>query len=99
MKSLNVKRAFVAASMVAGVLAVPVATAAPASAASHACTDFVKWGGYKVGPKVKAACKGAAKGAGTPASWINVAACKAIMATLGVRESVANDACRSAAGM
>ncbi|MGW0903703.1 hypothetical protein [Streptomyces sp. NPDC002853] len=99
MKALNVKRLLVAASMVAGVVAVPVAAAAPASATAWDCRAWVKNHGYTVGPKVTKACDAAAKGKGTPSSPFYVGKCKVALMAAGVRESIVSDACRMSAGV
>ncbi|MFI2031466.1 hypothetical protein [Streptomyces buecherae] len=88
MKSLKAKRVLVAASMVMGVVAVPIATAAPASASLVPfCVDVIQDAGYKVGPKVRHACQTGVK---------NQKACEKEFKAIGVNSKTANRACRVA---
>ncbi len=70
----------------AGVL--PIVVTAPAEASPKDCASFLAGAGYKVGPKVRAACS-ATMGLGTP----DIATCLARLGSLGVRVDLAQEAC------
>ncbi|WP_432139922.1 MULTISPECIES: hypothetical protein [unclassified Streptomyces] len=53
----RLKRALVAASVVAAAGVLPMVSAAPASAAPSTCVNYIASKGYLVGPKVRAACQ------------------------------------------
>lgn len=69
------------------VLAVPLATASPASATTAQCKDYLKREGYNVGPKVTSACKRGASG------WHGNPFCQLRLTNIGVRSDHAVRAC------
>ncbi|MGW6062492.1 hypothetical protein [Streptomyces sp. NPDC055189] len=91
MKSLNVKRVLVAASMVAAAAVVPVVTATPASATPVDCMNYLERFDYNVGAKSRAACKN-----GDSGSSVIRQSCPITLVTLGVKSNIAATACRAA---
>ncbi len=79
----------VTAGLLVSAVAIPVATAAPADATAKSCRSYLQSKGYIVGPKVKNICKE------TNSGW-EVGPCIVALHDLGVKESLAEKACRKA---
>ncbi|TGB08117.1 hypothetical protein [Streptomyces sp. MZ04] len=90
-KSLNVKRVLVAASIAAAAAVVPIVTAAPASATPLECINYLEHQGYPVGPKVINSCKN-----GDSGSVVIRQSCPVTLVSFGVKSNHAATACRAA---
>ncbi|WP_405409868.1 hypothetical protein [Streptomyces decoyicus] len=90
----NAIRRFAAAT---GVLvaagALPIVATAPAQATTKQCTSFIAEGGYKVGPKVRAACKMTGEG-GFIERNNNIPFCQISLTMLKVKPVIAERACQ-----
>ncbi|PBC82404.1 hypothetical protein SAMN05428945_3014 [Streptomyces sp. 2224.1] len=73
--------------------ALPIVATAPAQATTKQCTSFLAEGGYKVGPKVRAACKMTGEG-GLIERNNNVPFCQAYLITIKVDSRIAERACQ-----
>ncbi|MFE1106408.1 hypothetical protein ACFW5U_11105 [Streptomyces rochei] len=93
MKAPKVTRLLSAAGLTAAAILIPVAAAAPASAATgySGCKNWVSWNGYVVGPKVSSAC--ANKALDMAIGWAPNPFCITGLIKAGVDSSVANGAC------
>ncbi|MGI5394920.1 hypothetical protein [Streptomyces sp. CA-251251] len=94
MKVLKATRLLSAAGVTVAAVLIPVAAAAPASAATgySGCKNYVAWNGYAVGPKVSAAC--ANKALKTPlGDWYGNPFCITGLIKAGVDQTAANGAC------
>ncbi|MFE1767841.1 hypothetical protein ACFW81_26950 [Streptomyces angustmyceticus] len=77
--------------VVAGAL--PIVATTPAQATTKQCTSFIAEGGYKVGPKVRAACKMTGEG-GFIERNNNLPFCEASLVALKVKPVIAERACQ-----
>ncbi|MFE6423112.1 hypothetical protein ACFVN4_32090 [Streptomyces rochei] len=94
MKTLKVTRLLSTAGVTAAAVLIPIAAAAPASAATgySGCKNYVAWNGYLVGPKVSAACSN--KAINMPVGgWIANPLCVTQLIKAGVNSTVASQAC------
>ncbi|MFE6423113.1 hypothetical protein ACR31U_12660 [Streptomyces rochei] len=94
MKTLKVTRLLSAAGVTAAAVLIPIAAAAPASAATgySGCKTWVGMHGYTVGPKVSAACSN--KAINMPVGgWIANPLCVTQLIKAGVNSTVASQAC------
>ncbi len=89
MQFRKVKRGLMAASVIAAAAAVPMITAAPASANAAQCAGILRHYGYDVGPKSLEACGWSAIIPNTPS-----VSCYSPLLGLGVNPDHAYEACR-----
>ncbi|MGI5394919.1 hypothetical protein [Streptomyces sp. CA-251251] len=97
MKALKATRLLSVAGVTAAAVLIPVAAAAPASAATgySGCKTWVGMHGYTVGPKVSGAC--ANKALKTPlGDWYGNPFCITGLIKAGVDQTIANGACARA---
>ncbi|MEW2439199.1 hypothetical protein AB0952_34500 [Streptomyces caniferus] len=88
-----IRRLAAAAGVLMAAGALPIVATAPAQATTKQCTSFIAEGGYKVGPKVRAACKMTGEG-GFIMRNNNVPFCQASLLTLKVKPVIAERACQ-----
>jgi hypothetical protein len=95
MRTLRVGQALAAAGITAAAVLTPVVTATPAAAYDYAgpCWNYVGDHGYRVGPKVQAACE---YGALQVPIWAANPNCMLALTQIGVALDVAQEACRRA---
>ncbi|MFI8386020.1 hypothetical protein [Streptomyces sp. NPDC085540] len=89
---MKMKRGVGAMAVAILAMGLPIAVASPASADQGDCQYYLHEAGYKIGPKVEAAC---ATGANpwNPGSWIQ---CYWGLTAIGVKEEHAAGACHAA---
>ncbi|MGW0764233.1 hypothetical protein [Streptomyces sp. NPDC002676] len=90
----SVKRMAAAASVVVAAGALPLISATPASAAWDDCASYIASHGYRVGPKVTAACSHSALDTGIGRMPNPI--CEVGLVKIHVKDEVASAACRRA---
>ncbi|UZJ31380.1 hypothetical protein [Streptomyces endophytica] len=70
----------------------PLVATGSAQATTKQCTSFIAEGGYKVGPKVRAACKMTGEG-GFIVRNNNIPFCAASLTSLGIKWVISQRAC------
>ncbi|GGU75232.1 hypothetical protein GCM10010260_04040 [Streptomyces filipinensis] len=93
MRAARIGQALAAAGITAAAVLTPVATATPAAAydPSSPCSNYVGNHGYRVGPKVEAACHNLALHPGV--GWFPNPYCVHGLIVIGVEAGVAQNAC------
>jgi hypothetical protein len=92
----TMRHAFVAISVVAASLTVPVAMATSASATPSQCESYLSGKGYTVGNKVAYACNEAANYSGATSRRVAHDKCSSELRAIGVASSYASTACTRA---